>query len=145
MNKTLKKIFIVIPIILLLIFLFLRGYEINLEQKLVYEKYENLPTKVQLKYAEVLKNQDTTKIFSLDKNYTAKHYWTGMHKQLLIKGFKEHIIINEKHKFRLDANKGEPFILHEKKLYLPVDLNFNALSYPSQTRYYKINLSKYLN
>ena len=144
MNKTIKKVFILISLFLLVIFLFLKGNEINLEKKLVYEKYENLPEKVQLKYAEALKNKDTTKIFSLDKNSTVKYYWTGMHKQLLLKGFKEHIIINEKHKFKLDANKGEPYILYEKKLYLPVDLNFSALSNPNQTRYYKIDLSKYL-
>ena len=144
MNKTLKKILITIPIILLLIYFFLRGHEINLEKQLVYEKYENLPLKVQLKYAEVLNNKDTTKIFSLDKNYTVKYYWTGMHKKLLLKGFREHVIINDKHKFKLDANKGEPYILHEKTLYLPVDLNFSALSNANQTRYYKINLSKYL-
>ena len=122
----------------------MRGYEINLEKKLVYEKYENLPEKVQLKYFEALNNKDTTKIFSLDKNYNVKYYWTGMHKQLLLKGFKEHIIINEKYKFKLDANKGEPYILYEKNLYLPVDLNFSSLSNPNQTRYYKIDLSKYL-
>ncbi|MBL87686.1 MAG: hypothetical protein CMO82_13655 [Winogradskyella sp.] len=82
-------------------------------------------------------------VFSLDKNYELTHYWTGMNKQLLTKGFNHHFVINGK-EFKLGANQGDPFVLRNKKLYYSTELNLAEYIF-EKAKFIEIDLTEYLN
>lgn len=81
-------------------------------------------------------------VLSLDNNYELSHYWTGMNKQLLTKGFNHHFVINTK-EFKLSANQGDPFVLFNKKLYFSTELNLAEYNF-KEAKFIEIDLSKYL-
>ncbi|MAW95009.1 MULTISPECIES: hypothetical protein [unclassified Leeuwenhoekiella] len=82
-------------------------------------------------------------VFSLDKDYNLNHYWTGMNKQLLTKGFNHHFVINGK-EFKLGANQGDPFVLWDKKLYYSTELNLAQNNF-TQAKFIEIDLTEHLN
>ncbi len=120
--------------------------EIDLDKKDKTELgLEQLPNDLKKIYSTTFqKANDTTtyNIFSLDKNYELTHYWTGMHKQLLTKGFNHHFVINGK-EFKLGTNKGDPFILQNKKLYNTTELNLTEYNF-EKAKYMEIDLTEYL-
>jgi len=128
------KNFIHITLISTLLFTFIScNKEINLndEKKKIFS-YDLLPKKIK----HIYKNYHSADydsidyfVFSLDKNYNLSHYWTGMENQLLTKGFYHHFIINNK-EFKLSANKGDPFVIYEKKLYYTAELNLSKKKLP---------------
>ena len=81
-------------------------------------------------------------IFSLDKNYELTHYWTGMNKQLLTKGFNHHFVINGK-EFKLGANQGDPFVLLNKRIYYTTELNLSKNNF-EKAKFTEIDLKEYL-
>ena len=118
--------------------------DLDKKKKIVLE-FEQLPTDLKELYRTKHKTiNDTTEyyIFSLDKDYTLTHYWTGMNKQLLRKGFNHHFVINDK-EFKLGANQGDPFILRNKKLYYTTELNLADYNY-EKAKYIEIDLTEYL-
>ena len=122
------------------------GGEIDLDKK---EKnilnYEQLPVELKKIYSMNFNSPNDSVdyyIFSLDKNYELNHYWTGMHKQLLTKGFNHHLIINKK-EFKLGANQGDPFVLRNKKLYYTTELNLDKNNF-EKAEFIEIDLTKYL-
>ena len=107
--------------------------------------FDQLPTDLKEIYSTEHKTaNDTTDyyVFSLDENYPLTHYWTGMNKQLLTKGFNHHFIINTK-KFKLGANQGDPFVLRNKKLYFSTELNLADYNFKN-AKYIEIDLTEYL-
>ncbi len=121
--------------------------EINLDNKSkTLLTFNELPNDLKKIYGTNFRvANDTTDYYalSLDKNYNLIHYWTGMHKQLLTKGFNHYFIINGK-KFKLSANQGDPFVLLNKKLYYSTELNLTQYNY-KQTTFIEINLAEYLS
>ena len=82
-------------------------------------------------------------VYSLDRDYKLTHYWTGMNNQLLTKGFNHHFVINDK-EFKLRANKGDPFVLRNKKLYYTTELNLDEHNF-EKSNFIEIDLREYLN
>lgn len=120
--------------------------EIKLDEKRKTElTFEQLPSDLKEIYGSKFKNTNDTidyYVYSLDKNYELTHYWTGMNKQLLIKGFNHHFEING-NEFKIGANKGDPFVLRNKKLYYTTELNLTDSNF-EKAKYIEIDLSEYL-
>ncbi|MCP4053495.1 MAG: hypothetical protein GY739_10580, partial [Mesoflavibacter sp.] len=72
------------------------GGEIDLDSKKKTElTFDQLPAELKEIYGTNFRvANDTTDyyVYSLDKNYELTHYWTGMNKQLLTKGFNHHFV-----------------------------------------------------
>ena len=85
-------------ILISLLTLFSCGGEIDLDKKKKTElTFDKLPAELKVIYGSNFRvTNDTTDyhVYSLDKNYELTHYWTGMNKQLLTKGFNHHFEIN---------------------------------------------------
>lgn len=122
------------------------GREIDLDKEKKKElTYEQLPYELQEIYSSKFPiDNDSTDYFvlSLDNNYKLTHYWTGMHKQMLTKGFNHHFVINAK-EFKLGANQGDPFVLRNKKIYYTTELNLAEYNF-KQAKYIEIDLTEYL-
>ena len=123
------------------------GGEIDLDKKKKTElTFDKLPTELKEIYGTDFRvANDTTDyyVYSLDKNYELTHYWTGMNKQLLTKGFNHHFVINGK-EFKLGANQGDPFVLWNKKLYYSTELNLAEYNF-KKAKFIEIDLTEYLN
>ena len=123
------------------------GGEIDLDQKKKTElTFDQLPTELKEIYGTNFRvENDTTDyyVYSLDKKYELTHYWTGMNKQLLTKGFNHHFVINGK-EFKLRANQGDPFVLQNKKLYYSTELNLSEYNF-EKAKFIEIDLTEYLN
>lgn len=119
---------------------------------------ENMPQK-QLSYAELPDTVrkiyqydalDTVvdfeyKVVTTDTAINFKHEHTGMDDgilTLITRGFNHHFYIGDRH-FKLEANKGSPFILHDKHLYYSTELNLSDDNY-KQANYVEVELVKYL-
>jgi hypothetical protein len=122
------------------------GGEIDLDEKEKIElTFDQLPDDLKKIYGTNFQvANDTTDyyVYSLDKNFELTHYWTGMHKQLLTKGFNHHFVINGK-EFKLGANQGDPFVLRNKKLYYSTELNLADYNF-EKAKFVEINLAEYL-
>ena len=123
------------------------GGEIDLDSKKKTElTFDQLPAELKEIYGTNFRvANDTTDyyVYSLDKNYELTHYWTGMNKQLLTKGFNHHFVINGK-EFKLGANQGDPFVLRNKKLYYSTELNLAEYNF-EKAKFIEIDLTEYLN
>ena len=122
------------------------GDEIDLDKKNKTElTFDQLPTELKKIYgANFQIANDTTDylVFSLDNNYELTHYWTGMNKQILTKGFNHHFVINGK-EFKLGANQGDPFVLRNKKLYYSIELNLAEYNF-KKAKFIEIDLAEFL-
>tara|TARA_R110002051_G_scaffold155492_2_gene227539 strand:- start:914 stop:1339 length:426 start_codon:yes stop_codon:yes gene_type:complete len=122
------------------------GGEISLDEKKKNElTFEQLPEKLKEIYGTKFRVENDSIdyfVYSLDKNYELTHYWTGMNKQLLTKGFNHHFEINEK-KFKLGANQGDPFVLLNKKIYYTTELNLAKYNF-EKSKFIEIDLTQYL-
>ena len=134
-------------ILISLLTLFSCGGEIDLDKKKKTElTFDKLPAELKVIYGSNFRvTNDTTDyhVYSLDKNYELTHYWTGMNKQLLTKGFNHHFEINGI-EFKLAANQGDPFVLLNKKLYYSTELNLAEYNFEKVT-FIEIDLTEYLN
>ncbi len=123
------------------------GGEIDLDSKKKTElTFDQLPAELKEIYGTNFRvANDTTDyyVYSLNKNYELTHYWTGMNKQLLTKGFNHHFVINGK-EFKLGANQGDPFVLRNKKLYYSTELNLAEYNF-EKAKFIEIDLTEYLN
>lgn len=123
------------------------GGKIDLDSKKKTElTFDQLPAELKEIYGTNFRvANDTTDyyVYSLDKNYELTHYWTGMNKQLLTKGFNHHFVINGK-EFKLVANQGDPFVLRNKKLYYSTELNLAEYNF-EKAKFIEIDLTEYLN
>ena len=121
--------------------------ETDLDKKKKTElTFDQLPAELKEIYGTNFRvANDTTDyyVYSLDKNYELTHYWTGMNKQLLTKGFNHHFVINGK-EFKLGANQGDPFVLRNKKLYYSTELNLAEYNF-EKAKFIEIDLTEYLN
>ncbi|WP_439483385.1 hypothetical protein [Cyclobacterium plantarum] len=122
------------------------GGEINLDEKKKTQlTFKQLPSQLKEIYGTKFRTINDSidyYVYSLDKNVELSHYWTGMNKQLLIKGFNHHFVINGK-EFKLGANQGDPFILWNKKLYYTTELNLDKHNF-DKARYIEIDLTEYI-
>ena len=122
------------------------GREINLDKKKKNElTFDQLPVKLKEIYGTKFRIENDSidyYVYSLDKNYELTHYWTGMNKQLLTKGFNHHFVINEK-EFKLGANQGDPFVLLNKKIYYTTELNLANYNF-KKAKFIEIDLTEYL-
>ena len=120
--------------------------EIDLDKKKKTElNFDQLTSELKNIYGTKFPNRNDSidyYVFSLDKNYELTHNWTGMHKQLLTKGFNHHFVINGK-EFKLGANQGDPFVLQNKKLYYSTELNLTDYNY-EKAKFIEIDLTEYL-
>lgn len=121
--------------------------EIDLDKE---EKKELTFNQLSSELKETYRTQFSTKsdsinyyVYSLDKNFELTHYWTGINKQFLTKGFNHHFVINKK-EFKLGANQGDPFILSIKKLYYTTELNLSEFNY-EKAKFIEIDLTAYIN
>ncbi|MCU0440844.1 MAG: hypothetical protein MUE96_00455 [Bacteroidia bacterium] len=110
--------------------------------------FDSLPEKVKTIYQNHLQKVDTIfeyHVITTDNSVDFKHEHTGMDNgilNLVTRGFNHHFYINGQH-FKLQANKGDPFILHEKHLYYTLELNLADYNYKS-AQYVSVNLEDYL-
>ena len=118
--------------------------EISLDEKKKNElTFQQLPEKLKAIYGTKFSVENDSIdyfVYSLDKNYELTHYWTGMNKQLLTKGFNHHFEINEK-KFKLGANQGDPFVLLNKKIYYTTELNLAKYNF-EKAKFIEIDLTQ---
>jgi hypothetical protein len=123
------------------------GGEIDLDKKKKTElTFYQLPDDLKKIYGTNFRIANDTSdyyVYSLDKNFELTHYWTGMDKQLLTKGFNHHFVINGK-EFKLGANQGDPFVLRKKKLYYSTELNLAEYNF-EQAKIIEIDLTEYLS
>lgn len=123
------------------------GDEINLDKNAKIEiRYEDLSMELKEIYSTHFPSEiDSTGyfVFSLDPGYELDHYWTGIHKNLILRGFNHHFIINDK-EFKLGANLGDPFVLLNKKLYYTTELNLDETNY-KEALFISIDLTDYLS
>ena len=122
------------------------GGEISLDEKKKNElTFEQLPEKLKVIYGTRFRVENDSIdyfVYSLDKNYELTHYWTGMNKQLLTKGFNHHFDINGG-KFKLGANQGDPFVLLNKRIYYTTELNLAKYNF-EKAKFIEIDLKEYL-
>ena len=107
--------------------------------------FEQLPEKLKEIYGTRFRVENDSIdyfVYSLDKNYELTHYWTGMNKQLLTKGFNHHFDINGG-KFKLGANQGDPFVLLNKRIYYTTELNLAKYNF-EKAKFIEIDLKEYL-
>ena len=96
--------------------------------------FDNLPDTVRTIYkadANTRKTEFSDIVLSTDNDYTISLEHSGMDDgfwTLMTRGFKHHFYINEKH-FSLQANQGDPFILHNSELYYTTELNLADYNY----------------
>jgi hypothetical protein len=103
--------------------------------------FDELPEQVQHKYNSF--NFEEYRILtSTDPKIKGTTYSTTMDDgfiTLLKEGFKHHFLIDGNH-YILQANQGDPYVLHENKLYFCVDLNLNK-DKVKDSKYIEIDIS----
>lgn len=110
--------------------------------------FDSLPDTVKVIYQDQLNQTNSFSdycVISTDKSIDFRHEHTGMDNGVftaLFRGFNHHFYVNGKH-FKLQANKGDPFILYDKKLYYTLELNLADYNYKTAT-YIEVDLKEYL-
>jgi hypothetical protein len=110
--------------------------------------FDSLPDTVQSVYEQEAHNKEVGYryvVISTDNSITFEHEHTGLDDgiwTLISRGFKHHFYINGKH-FELQANQGDPFILHDKHLYYTLELNLAGFNY-KEADYMSVDLNKYI-
>lgn len=111
--------------------------------------FDSLPDTVRVIYESDIKKADTVFDYSIictDKSIDFKQEHTGMDNgiwTLMTRGFNHHFYINRQ-LFKLKANQGDPFVLHNKHLYYTLELNLADYNY-KQATYVSVDLSDYLS
>lgn len=113
--------------------------------------FEQLPDKIKKAYETIvdtlpnpLEGHETICI-SLDKKFSVQHIHTGIDNgiiSMIKNGFNHHFYINGQH-FKLKANKGDPFIFFDKKLYYTETFYIDTENI-KKIKYVEIDLSKSL-
>jgi hypothetical protein len=82
---------------------------------------------------------------STDKRFEFIHEWEGVTGGLswFYANHLHHFYVNGQH-FSMGANQGDPFILHDKKLYYTTELNLGDYNYKN-ARYIVVDLKEHLD
>jgi hypothetical protein len=110
--------------------------------------FDSLPDTVQNIYETEAKKKKTDfeyVVISTDRSISFEHEHTGMDDgiwTLTTRGFNHHFYIDGKH-FKLQANQGNPFILHHKHLYYTLELNLADYNY-KEAEYMSVDLQEYM-
>jgi len=112
-------------------------------------KFEALPDTIKKIYESEALNKNPKQdnlVISTDTLFKIHHKHTGMDNDLIVlltKGFNHHFEINKK-KFVLQANQGDPFILHDKQFYYTLELNLADYNY-KEAQYISVDLSDFID
>jgi hypothetical protein len=107
--------------------------------------FDSLPSKVRDIYSKKVFSNNTDfkyAVISTDTTINFIHEHTGMDDgifTLITRGVNHHFYINGQH-FKLKANQGDPFILHNHHLYYSLELNLADYNYKT-AKYISVDLA----